>query len=444
MLDPELDYFEQIKGILEESGYDVYKPSEQGVLLEEISLGKFNVVFLSCRSCSSCAEESAVRIKNIKELDPRIEIICVSKKKDDIMPVEAIKNGATACLAHPVDLSTLRETINNIKELACIRKETYQIETALHEKYIFYDMVSKNPTMLEIFSLVRRIAPYYRTMLITGGTGTGKEVLARAIHRLSPVADEPFVTCSCSGLVETLIESELFGHVKGAFTGAVSDKKGLFEAAGNGTIFLDEIGDMPLSFQSHFLRVLQDGEFRRVGSTKTMKANCRVIAATNVDLYEKVKQGLFREDLYFRLAVITIKLPLLKERKEDIPLLCYYFLNKLNKRMGKDIRGITTAAKSLFMAYDWPGNIRELENVLERAVLITTANFIRVQDIPSYIRETVTRKETTQALTLEEVEKNHIQSVLTTTGGNRTKAASILGISRRALHRKIKKYKITT
>ena len=249
------------------------------------------------------------------------------------------------------------------------------------------------------------------------------------------------MACNCSGLVETLIESELFGHVKGAFTGAVSDKKGLFEAAGNGAIFLDEIGEMPLSFQSHFLRVLQDGEFRRLGSTKSMKANCRVIAATNVELYDKVKKGLFREDLFFRLAVITIKLPELKERKEDIPLLYSYFLNKIKTKLGKDVRGITMDAKHLLMSYNWPGNIRELENVIERAVLVTPVNFIRAQDLPTYIKESA-KRDSPASLTLNDLEKNHIQSVLTTTGGNKTKAASILGISRRALLRKINKYNL--
>jgi DNA-binding NtrC family response regulator len=439
LLDSGLENNEELKSLLQEEENKVHSAPEQGLLLEEIAQGRFNIVFLACGSCVTCGEESGTRIKSIKEVDPRIEIICISEQKDDIMPVEAIKNGATACFYHPLDLTSLKETIDNIKALVNVRRETYQIETALNEKYVFSNMVSKNPAMLDIFSLVRRVAPYYRTMLITGGTGTGKELLARAIHHLSNVPKEPFITCNCSGLVENLIESELFGHVKGAFTGAVSDKRGLFEAADNGAILLDEIGDMPLNFQPHFLRVLQNGEFRRVGSTKTMKAACRVIATTNLELYEKVKQGLFREDLYFRLAVITIKLPQLKERKEDIPLLCYFFLNKLNKSIGKNVRGITLDAKRLLISYDWPGNIRELENVLERAVLVTTANFIRVQDIPSYIGDSL-KRESPSNLSLDEVEKHHIQSVLTTTGGNKTKAATLLGISRRALHRKIIKY----
>ena len=440
LIDTGIDYTEEIKKLLLEEGYEVFVLSEKKLLFDEIDKGQYNIVFLR-GSCSDCADITGPNIKNIKKSDPRAEIICICDKKDDTSAIEAIKKGATACFGRPLDSALLSETINKIKELATLRKETFQIETSLNEKYIFADMVSKNPAMLDIFSLIRRVAPYYRTMLIIGGTGTGKELLAKAVHNFSSMAKEPFVACNCSGLVETLIESELFGHVKGAFTGAVSDKKGLFEAAGNGVIFLDEIGEMPLSFQSHFLRVLQDGEFRRLGSTKSMKANCRVIAATNVELYDKVKKGLFREDLFFRLAVITIKLPELKERKEDIPLLYSYFLNKIKTKLGKDVRGITMDAKHLLMSYNWPGNIRELENVIERAVLVTPVNFIRAQDLPTYIKESA-KRDSPASLTLNDLEKNHIQSVLTTTGGNKTKAASILGISRRALLRKINKYNL--
>ncbi|MEE8329369.1 MAG: sigma-54 dependent transcriptional regulator [Thermodesulfovibrionia bacterium] len=435
------DIAKEIRKLLLEEDFEIYDLPEKELLLEEVARGVFHVIFLNCYDCSSCSDTIGQTIKNIKELDPRIEIIGIGTRKDNAEAIEAIKSGVTACFGKPVELNRLRETIGRIKEIANIRKETYQIETALHEKYVFAGMVSKNPIMLDIFQLIRRIAPYYSTILIVGGTGTGKEVLAKAIHSLSSVSREPFIACNCSGFVDALIESELFGHVKGAYTGAVSDKKGLFEAAGSGTIFLDEIGDMPLSFQPHFLRVLHDGEFRRVGSIQPMKAKCRVIAATNVNLHKQMKIGRFREDLYFRLAVITIKLPLLMEKKEDIPLLCRFFLNRLKEKTGKKVFGITRPAQSLLMSYDWPGNIRELENVIERAVLVTTANFIRPEDLPVYIKEL--RTETTANLSLNNSEKNFIQQVLITTGGNKTKAATILGISRRALFRKINKHGLT-
>ena len=429
------DFGEGVRDLLEREGLEIHDLTDRGELLDRVAGGCFDVIFLG----GSCKEEPAKTVRRIKELDPRAEIVFIGEEEEHTAIIEAIKSGTTACLIKPVDLNRLKQVLDEIRELVHIRRETASIERLLHEKYIFAGMVSRNPVMLDIFSLIRRLAPHYRTVLITGETGTGKEVLARALHDLSPWADEPFVVCNCSALVEGLIESELFGHVKGAFTGAVSDKKGLFEAAGNGTILLDEIGEMPLSFQPHLLRVLQDGEIRRVGSHETIKTNCRVIATTNVDLYERVKKGLFREDLFFRLAVITIKLPPLRERKEDIPFLCRFFLERFRQRIGKNILGISRPAQSMLMAYNWPGNIRELENVLERAILVTTEDFIRPQDLPSYIRR-LKQEVPITSLTLAEVEKNHIRSVLTTTGGNKTRAAHILGISRRSLLRKIQKY----
>ncbi|MEW6601296.1 MAG: sigma-54 dependent transcriptional regulator [Nitrospirota bacterium] len=410
----------------------------QGVdILEEISKGYLDMLFLS--SCRFTGDNVTLSINKIKQLDPRLEIICVGAGGDDLQAVEAVKCGATACLGTPPDSGRVREIVIKTRDLDHYRKEILRMETALNEKYIFNDMVSKNPEVLDIFTLIKRIAPYYRTMLVQGNTGTGKEVLARAVHNLSPASDGPFIVCNCSGLVENLIESELFGHVKGAFTGAVSNKEGLFEAAGKGTIFLDEIGHMPLSFQPHLLRVLQDNEFRRVGSTRSMKAGCRIIAATNVDLAEEVRKGNFREDLFFRLSVVTLTVPPLRERKEDIPLLCRFFLNRLNKKLGKNIRGITMDVKRILMSYDWPGSIRELENILERAVLVTTVNFIRSQDLPSYLSG-ITKQKPASVIPLEEMEKNHIQQALMVTGGNKSNAASLLRISRRALGRKLSKY----
>jgi DNA-binding NtrC family response regulator len=439
LLDSRLNNVKEIGEILLKEGFEVNDFSAKKALLKEVSKGVYNIIMLGCdlKNIDEVMEE----VKTIKELDPRAEIICSGLSGDCDLTIEAIKSGITACLTFPEERDMLIDAIARIKSSANLRMETFQIECSLNEKYKFYDIVSKNPAMLDIFSLLTRVAPYYRTMLITGDTGTGKEVLAKALHDISPVSKEPFIVFNCSGVVETLIESELFGHVKGAFTGALSDKKGLFEAAGKGTIFLDEIGDMPLSVQPHLLRVLQGGEFRSVGSNQVKKADCRVIAATNVDLYKKVKDGEFREDLYFRLAIINIHMPSLRERKDDIPLLSCFFLNRLKKRLGKNVLGITTAAKRLLMSYDWPGNVRELENVLERAVLISKSNYIRDQDLPEYLKGS-RKAGFSSGMSLEEVEKNHIERVLLTTGGNRTKAAAILGISRRALLRKTDKYGI--
>ncbi len=456
LLDSELNDSKDIRTLLVEEGHEVTMLFEKTMLLKEAAKGVYHIIVLDC--CPAVNESDKIKstVKKCKELDPRVEIICIGLQTGEAIAIEAIKYGASACIATPLDQRLIRKTLTELKDHAKSRTETFQMEQALYERYVFSGMVSKNPGMLDIFTLIKRVAPHYRNLLILGDTGTGKEVLAKSIHLLSNPSNEPFVACNCSGLVETLIESELFGHVKGAFTGAVSDKKGLFEAAGTGTIFLDEIGDMPLSFQPHLLRVLQDGEFRRVGSTKPMKARCRVIAASNVNLQENIKKGLFREDLYFRLAVITIKLPALWERVEDIRLLCQYFLKRFRESTGKEVFGISLPAQCSLAAYDWPGNIRELENVIERAVLVTTANFIRLQDLPDYIRETnVIRsqdlpdylRETGSAegssLRIDDLLTKHIQHVLAIKGGNKTDTAAALGISRRALQRKLEKYGIT-
>jgi DNA-binding NtrC family response regulator len=430
-------YREEIRGLLLEEDVEIVDLSDKKQFLEEIARGHLDIVFYNCSR--SVPEEVTLTLEKIKKLDPRLEVVCVGIREDHSAAINVVKYGAIACIGTPLDQSVIREVINKVKDHAVKRREIYEMETALHEKYVFNNMVSRNPVMLDTFGLIKRVAPYYRTMLISGETGTGKEVLARAVYNLSTGPNEPFITCNCSALTEGLIESELFGHVKGAFTGAFSDKKGLFEAAGSGTIFLDEIGDMPLSIQPHLLRVLQDGEYRRVGSTRTMKAECRVIAATNTDLHDEVKRGIFREDLFFRLSVITVKLPPLKERKEDIPMLCRFFLDRLNKKTGKNIRGINMDAKRILISYDWPGNTRELENVIESALLVSDVNFIRPIDLQTYLTDKMEEGDASSLL-LQDVEKNHILKVLSAAGGNKTKAASLLGISRRALHRKIDKY----
>jgi DNA-binding NtrC family response regulator len=376
----------------------------------------------------------------LKAADPRVEVILFGRGDQDAL--EVIKQGAAAYFKKPIDAGRLGETISSIGELVEIRKETGALEKQLIEKYNFHGVISRNPLMLEVFSFIRRIAPYYKTALITGETGVGKEVIARALHASSPWAKQPFLVCNCGALVENLIESELFGHQKGAFTGADRDKIGLFEAAGEGTVFLDEVGELPLSFQPHLLRVLQNGEFRRLGSHQPSMARCRIIAATNRDLGQDVKQGRFREDLFFRITPLIIKVPLLNDRKDDLPLLCKALLDRFNQRTGKKVFGISRPAQGMLLAHDWPGNVRELENVLEQAAILTTESFIRPNDLPATLIKPVRTGEP-PPLTLDALEKQHITSVLRSCNGNRTKAALILGISRRALIRKIEKFSIS-
>lgn len=380
-------------------------------------------------------------LPSIKAIDPRVEVIFFGDSEVDA--IEAVKNGASAHFAPPVEIERLKEAIDNISDLFQVRKESAELERLLSTKYTFLPgLIGKNPKMLDVFSLIRRIAPYFKTVTIMGETGTGKEIIGKALHSLSPVAKHPFIVCNCAGLVETLVESELFGHTKGSFTDATADKIGLFEAAGDGTIFLDEIGELPLSIQPRLLRVLQSGEFRRLGTNKLLKARCRVIAATNKNLTDEVKSGKFREDLYYRLTPLTIHMPSLRERKDEIPLLCRFFLERFNEKKGKKIHGISRPAQSALLYYEWPGNVRELENILEQAAVITEETFIRLDDLPTHMRET-RMKEVPEIMPLDEIVKKHIEEVLKKCKGNRSRASKILGISRRALLRKIEKHSIT-
>jgi transcriptional regulator with PAS, ATPase and Fis domain len=295
--------------------------------------------------------------------------------------------------------------------------------------------------MLEVFARIRRAAPHFRTALITGSTGTGKELVARAMHRLSPVASQRLAVCNCSAIVETLFESELFGYVKGAFTGANQDKIGLFEYANGGTVFLDEIGDMPISTQSKLLRVLEYREFQRVGSPVTRKTDVRVVAATNRDLRDMMAKGQFREDLYYRLSMVEIRLPRLADRKEDLPLLERYFVEKYAAQYGKTVRGLTHRAQIVLARYAWPGNIRELENVLGHACMMTEDDTVDVRDLPEHLRGTAgpqqQQEEDEDLLPLAEVHRRHALKVLERVEGNKARAAKILGIHRATLYRLI-------
>lgn len=417
---------EALLGLLAGNETDQLPPEELNTHL--IAQKGYNIILL---------ENGMQALPALRAADPRAEIILFGESDD--AAVEALVKGASAYFKTPPDLDLLASTIEDISEVFAIRRETAQLEKLLQAQYTFTGVVAKNPLMLDIFTYMRRIAPYYKTVTITGETGTGKEVMARALHSLSPKAESPFVACNCGAFVEGLIESELFGHRKGAFTGAITDRAGLFEAAGDGALFLDEIGLLPLSVQPHLLRVLQDGEFRRVGSSQPSKARCRVIAATNKDPAAEVRAGTFREDLFYRLNSLNIHLPPLRARKDDIPLLCRHFLDRFGKRTGKNIFGISRPAQSAMISYDWPGNIRELESVIEQAAILATGSFIDVGVLPPALREAPHRSSHLLPVSLDYVVRKHLEAVLAHCSGNRTQAAKILGISRRALQRKLEK-----
>jgi DNA-binding NtrC family response regulator len=362
--------------------------------------------------------------------------------------VEAIRKGASDYLNKPVPLAVLRERIAKLIDEASKRQRVLSADTGLREEARFEGMIGKSAAMWETFARIRRVAPHYRTTLVTGQTGTGKELTARALHQLSPVSKGRFVVLNCSALVETLFESELFGHVKGSFTGAVQDKMGLFEFAEKGTIFLDEIGDMPLGTQAKLLRTLQNQEVLRVGSLTPRRIDARVIAATHRDLREAVAAKTFREDLFYRLSMVEIRVPALEERKEDIPLLTSFFVEKFSAQFGKEIRGVTQRAQIILARHTWPGNIRELENVVGHASMMVLGDLIDVADLPDYLRCPAKLQQQPAALAMavdssdsfEEHEKRLVHDALIRAEGNQSKAARELRIGRDALRYKMKKH----
>lgn len=372
----------------------------------------------------------------LKATDPRAEIIVCGD--DSTNSLAEVNKGAYAYITSQIEMETFRKIIDSIREMVSIRQENAQLENRLYSQYTFCEkLVGRNPRMLDIINLLRRIAPYYHILTVSGETGTGKEVIAESLHSLSPAAKGPFVICDCGALVDTLSESELFGHKKGSFTDAIADKTGFFESASGGTLFLDEIAELPPATQTNLLRVLQSGEFRRIGENGMQQANCRVIVATNKDLLQEIQKGRFREDLYYRISAIKIDLPPLRDRKDDIPLLTRFFLEKFSRMSGKTICGVSRPAQNILLSYNWPGNIRELKNVIEEAAIMTAESFIGKDDLPSYLRD-IPLKQSAHPFLLEDVITKHIRETLNISKGNRTKAAQLLGISRRTLLRKIK------
>ena len=412
--------------------HQVDKPEKDDSLTAAVSRGNYHLILAELGF--------AEMLSDIKSADPRAEVVLIGGDDEEV--VQAVKGGAYACLKIPVDMERLGAIVADLTAVAEMRSDLAQLEEQLDQKYEFTGIVGRNPKMLDIISFIKRIAPYYRVVTITGETGTGKEVVARALHSLSSRSDDPFVTSNCAGYVETLIESELFGHQKGSFTGAIQDKIGLFEAAKEGALFLDEIGDLPLSFQPHLLRVLQNGEFRPVGSHRVSKSRCRVIAATSKDLKEEVQSNRFREDLFYRITPLVIHIPPLRERKDDIPLLSRFMLKRYREQTKKPVRGISRPAQDILLSHNWPGNVRELENVINQAVILTGESFIAPSHLPPYLRAPKTKQTAGEASSLDEVVRKHIGAVLQEYRGNRSRAAARLGISRRALLRKIEKHGI--
>jgi two-component system, NtrC family, response regulator HydG len=357
--------------------------------------------------------------------------------------VKAMQAGALSYLQKPVDLGVLRETVRQAADRIALERSNRALRTALDKTFAFPGIIGETPEMQRLLDVMNQVVDTNATVLILGESGTGKELVAQALHRQGPRRNRPFVPLNCAALAEGVLESELFGHERGAFTGAVARRKGRFEAADGGTLFLDEVGDMPLSTQAKLLRTLESGEVVRVGSNDPIHADVRLVAATNCDLKGAVASGAFREDLYFRLRVVTIELPPLRERRADLPALTLHFVRTAAERHGRSAKAVSKEALDLLTAYRWPGNVRELRNVVEAMVLMSREPVLPASAVPAYVREPDERVDPLKSLSglkLNDVEKILVVNTLKDVGGNRERAARLLGVSTRTLYRKIQEY----
>lgn len=436
VVDDEEPFRRLLKKELTRKGFSVEVTPDGENALRLVAQDTFDVVLLDI--VMPGIDGIAVMKKMMQDPSPPAIIVLTGRATVETA-VEAMKNGAYDYLTKPYKLDELMIIINRAYEYRRLQMRNQQLHQELIRKGSPQDFVFKSKKMEEIFNIVKKIAPTDSTVLISGESGTGKEMIANLIWQYSNRKDAPFIALNCATLSENLIESELFGHEKGAFTNAFQTKYGIVEVADKGTLFLDEIGEMPMVLQAKLLRFLDSGEFRRVGGNKTLRTDVRVIAATNRDLGEAVKKAGFRQDLYYRLNVINILIPPLRERREDVPELARYFLEKYTNKLSKMIKGIDDDAMSILVNYHWPGNVRELENVIERAVILSETDLIRSEDVSI---GQIPVEEDGALGSLDEVEMSHILKVLRETGWNQSRASQILGIDRKTLYLKIKKYKI--
>lgn len=427
----------------EDEGYDTLEAENGEVAWNIINKKSVDLVITDLRMPVMSGYEL---LKRAASTFPTLPIIVLTGHGSIEDAVKAMQDGAIDFFTKPVDLDhimlTAKKALNNSKIIEQNIKLTQEITTLKQKAKLSKTIIGKSEKLTKMMSTIEQVAPTKATVLITGESGVGKELVADALHSLSDRKDGPFIKVHCASLSANLLESELFGHEKGSFTGAVSQKKGRFELANGGTIFLDEIGEIDANTQVKILRVLQEREFERVGGTQTIHTDVRVVAATNRNLEDEVKKGNFREDLYYRLNVVHIEVPPLRERKEDIPLLLNSFLNEFNNENSKNIEGFTPQARKLLCSYSWPGNIRQLRNSIESAVVLSRGKLIDVEDLPELVvnHENESELSIKVGLSLDEAEKLFIMSTLDYCGGNKTKASEMLKIGRKTLHRKLEEY----
>jgi two-component system response regulator PilR (NtrC family) len=434
--------------MLKKEGYKVTLASNGEEVMKLIEKDIFDLALVDIRMPR---QDGISVLKRIKSISPETVVIVITAYASADTAIKAMKEGAYDYITKPFKIDEIKLIIQNALEKKHLQKENLLLKQVVRDRYHFENIIGQSSKMLELYDLLEKVAPTKTNILITGESGTGKELVAKAIHYNSPRKDKPFVTLNCGAIPESLIESELFGHMRGAFTDAISTKKGLFEVADEGTIFLDEISELPLMMQVKLLRVLQDGEFKRVGGTEDIRVDVRIISATNKNLEEAVREKQFREDLFYRLNVIQIKIPSLRERKEDIPLLTSHFLKRYSEELGKQISQISPEALRVLVQYDYPGNVRELQNIIERAMALETSQELTAQNLSSYIEEQLPNKKRALDLEIpsegvdlekivEDVERTLLLKALDRTKGIKKKAAELLHINFRSMRYRLEKY----
>lgn len=435
-----------VRDILEDQGYDVAAVSNGVEALTYIRTSPVDVVLSDLRMPGMDGVEL---LQQIKTFDSEIVVVVITAYGSLESAVDAVKKGAYDYLAKPLGKEQLTLVVERALSRKQLADENRSLRRELQERYEFHNIIGHSPQMQDVFKMVDKIAPSESTVIIYGESGTGKELIARALHSHSKRRNQRFLAVNCAAIPDTLLESEMFGYEKGAFTGANTQKKGLFEEADGGTLFLDEIGDLEITLQAKLLRVLQEGEFQRVGGTKTLKVNVRLLAATNKNLEEEAREGRFRQDLYYRLNVVPIFLPPLRARKEDIPSLAAHFLEKFNAKHGKQVKRIASSVMKRFLDYRWDGNVRELESVIERSVILADHDTIEMDTLPERLHEPASPQTPVNpmefdipadGISLEQLERDLIESALKKTNWSIKKASELLGLSYKTLQYRIQKY----